>query len=115
MSFYVDNDWWNDQKYPSLMNRRQRKQRISELESTIRTRMEDGSRVSRSFDVKDGVVTVTADQMRAFNNATSDVRKIRQELDTLISIDKNSRRNDIIVMTVGIATIVLAFVALAVI
>lgn len=115
MSFYVDNDWWNDQKYPSLMSRRQRKQRISELKSSIRTRMERAGQVSRSFDVKDGVVTVTADQMKAFNNATSDVHKIRQELDTLIAIDKNSRRNDIIVMAVGITAMVLAVIGLAVI
>ena len=71
------------------------KARISELQSALRTKMDENKAIADSFRVEDGTVVVSSEQKTAFDKNMRDIKEIKSllsDLQTIESVDNWSNQ-----------------------
>jgi len=64
--------------------------RLGELQSALRTKMDDNKAIADSFQIEDGVVQVDAEQKSAFDKNMADIKQIQGLVDGIKSLDEVS-------------------------
>jgi len=64
--------------------------RLNELQSALRTKMDDNKAIADSFQIEDGVVQVDTDQKSAFDKNMVDIKEIQSLIDGVKSLEEVS-------------------------
>ena len=64
--------------------------RLGELQSALRTKMDDNKAIADSFQIEDGVVQVDQDQKSAFDKNMADIKEIQSLIDGVKSLEEVS-------------------------
>ena len=62
--------------------------RLGELQSALRTKMDDNKAIADSFQIEDGVVQVDTDQKSAFDKNMVDIKEIQSLIDGIKSLEE---------------------------